>query len=364
MAIVDTPEFVIGPIPNSADGSPGALSFTNNLLNASGDRFGFVIRVPKAGTLDLFEWRVGTVANNPDNGMRVSFQTIDPATGFPDGVQDQFYDMAGPFTGNTWQVPAGVMTDDGTGGGVKRTVTKGELLGLVIDFTSFVASDSISPNTLANASASVFDQFMYCASAITGTYVKSLDTPLFALKYDDGSYGQFQLWDVPMVTLNTRTYGTGSTPDERALRFQIPVSMRLSGAIIKGDFDAAADVILYDSASTPLATLSIDSDVRQTTAAANGLIRWSSDITLSANTTYRLAVLPTTASTIINYDATLDNANHRQAWPGGVQFYGSSRTDAGAWSDSTTTIPFMSLVFNGIDSGSGGGSGGSFTFLG
>lgn len=330
-------------------------------LNASGDRIGFIIQVPKAGTLDWFEWRAGAVGNNPDNGMRLSFQTVDVTTGFPDTASDQFRDIPGPFSANTWQTP-GLMTSDGTDIGVKRTVTQGEFIACVVDFGSFVVSDSIGISVRSLALAdSLTNIGSYVADASTGTYAKSTSvTPILALKYSDGTYAYFP-GVLPILATNTNAFNSGSMPDERALRFKIPVKCRAIGAWLTLDVDGTVDIILYDNASNVLASISLDPDIRGTTASTHITVFFTTSVTLEAATVYRLAIKPTSVTNVTNSEFTVNAAGLMAATEGGAELYGSSRTDAGAWTDSTTTRPIMGILIDGIDVATAT-SGGAYTF--
>lgn len=365
MAITTIPShFVPSPTYMNALGAP-VLAATG-AINASGDRVAFVVRVPKTGTLDWFEFRTATVSNNPDNGLRLSFQDVDMSNGNADGVQDQFFDYnPGSFSSNTWITPSQVLTNDGTSGGTKRSVTAGQYLACVIDFASFTASDSLG-FSLVTSNTSVYDgsQDMYHLDGSAGTYTRGGNQPIMALKYSDGTYGEFPTLAMgPFLTFNTRTFNSGSTPDERALRFQVPVSMRVKGFWVRLDPDAAVDVILYDNADNVLGSNSYDPDVRVQTNGAP-FFGYFAPVTLTANTTYRLSVKPTSGSNISIYDFDVTANSRLGAVPGGIEWYSSTRTDAGSWSDTTTNRPYMGLLFDGVDVSAGGGSGGSFAFLG
>ena len=134
-------------IPRIVAGS-GLPSFANMTLNASGDKVAYVIAAPKAGDIEAVGFRVGTVGNNPDNGVRVSLQTVDLATGSANGTQSQFRDHTSALSSNTW-IETGRITSDGTDTGTRRTVAHGELFAIDFDFVSFVASDSFQISNLS-----------------------------------------------------------------------------------------------------------------------------------------------------------------------------------------------------------------------
>jgi hypothetical protein len=343
--------------PPNAPG--GALALSGTTLNAAGDKAAFVFQCPKAGTLDWFEWRTASVTNVPDNGVRMSFQDVSATTGVPDDGVDQFFvHAAGTLAAATWQVPSGPITSDGTGGGVKRTVTQGQWLAAVIDYSSFATSDSFQVATVSSSTGTPPDNNLYYCDGSSGTYAKAMgDWCVFALRYSDGTYANFDMQVLPASAVTNTSFNSGSAADERALRFQVPVAMRILGVTARCDINAGGDVdwILYDSSSNVLASVSVDGDISgQVIDVGHYLFTASYD--LAANTTYRLSMKPTTATSGSLQDITVNNNANLQAMPGGIQWYGSTRVDGGAWTDSTTTRPLIGLIIDGIDVSGGGGA--------
>jgi len=341
------------PVPAVFNASAPSLGLIST-LNASAHKFAYVGRVPKTGTLDKFEYRMGTVNNNPDNGLRLSFQDVDLTTGDPDGVQDQFRDMTGTFVTGAWQAP-GLMTSDGTDSGTKRSVTAGDLLACVIEFVSFVASDSITMvglATSATAPQALSGNFPY-VDTFAAAWSKNYSPSTAVLKYSDGSYASFGLLWYPYLNVNTTTYNSGSTPDERGMVFQVPIKCQVSGFWVHADLDGDADIVLYDAASSVVLTVSTDTDVRSQTSGANGYYACA-PTTLTANVLYRLVVKPTSVTNISTYDFDVNADNLMQVVELGTNAYYTQRTDAGAWTDTTTKRPWMGLQISGIDDGAGG----------
>ncbi len=364
MAITTVPAFwyptFIDPQPA---GSIGSLS--SILMNAVNDKVAFIVTVPKPGTLDKAEFYMAAVGNNPDNGIRISFQGVDATTGFPDGVQDQYRDITGTVSVG-WQTP-GLMTSDGTDGGSKRSVTQGEKVAVVIEFVSFVASDSVSPGIITSASSFTGGQsLMYTADASTGTYVKTTTSqPIVVLKYDDSTYAlpTAGVGYGPVTTFTNTSYASNSTPDEYASTLQFPFGVRVIGAWARMDLNDDCDLVLY-SGTSALATTSIDKDITASNVAGLFAGYFASSQTLSANTTYRIAVKPTTTTTSQIYRFTFPSTAIMNAQAPGSNWYESTRTDAGSWSDTTTNRPVVGLILDGIDASGGASSGGSFTFVG
>lgn len=360
MAIVAVPPFTIPGLQGQAAGAPG---YTADTMAASGARVAMLIGIDQAGTLDWFEFRTGAVTNNPDNGIRFSFQNINPADGNPDGTQDQFRDWTGTLSANTWQVPPGVMTDDGTDGGAKRVVSAGDRLFCVVDFVSFVAGDSFQ---VTNYGVNTFLNY-YVAVHNGSSWSKQIDViPTIALKYADGTYKPVHPLGAvfPMATINTRTFNSGSTPDERAVRFTLDAPMRVAGVWVRIDLDAAADVVLYDTGGSVVASGSLLATERASTAGLPVFVPFVSRPTLTAGAVYRVAVKPTTTSNVSVYDYAVASAARLAGAPTGATWYSSTRTDAGSWTDDDTIVPsWTALVIDGIDDGTVT-AGGAFPFFG
>lgn len=318
---------------------------------ASGHRVAAIVRVPKTGTLDTFEWMCHSYTAT--NTVRSSFQDVDLATGNPDGVVDQY--RTGTPTSATWVAP-GLITADGTDGGGKRSVTRGDLLACVVDFSAYTSG---SVNVRVAQSNSI-DQHVWVPTYNGTTWTKNGGyTPLLALKYDDGTYAvlQDQVW--PLTAITTTALNTGTTPDEAGLRFQVPFDCVVEGVNVYMEADGDCTIVLYDAADAVLATVSFDKDVRHTTAAAAIYpLPLSAAVTLTRDTTYRLVVKPTSATTCNIYDATVASVALMAAIPGGAAWHWTQRTDAGAWTDTTTRRPLaMGLRIGQVDDGDGAGAG-------
>lgn len=354
MAITDFPNLFIPPIFMHIP-SFGLSTLT---LNAAGDKGGFIIQIPKSGTLEYFEWITSSVSNNPDNGLRLSFQDVSPTTGLPDGVVDEFVVMPGPFTATTWQVPPGPITSDGTITGTKRVVTKGDYIACVVDFVNFVASDSIQLLRWANdGNYGITNNTAYMADGSTGTYVKTANgLPIMALKYTDGTYGMIP-GVIPLTSIYDLFYGSNSVPDERALRFKVPVSCRVTGFWAWATYNNPATISLLDASNTVLTSITLDPDIRSNGSAAASYILFPTDVVLTANTVYRLSFLPLTTGSLYVSQSVVNNNALLQAYEGGIEWYLSTRVDGGSWTDFNTMRPLCGLIINGFDlSGGGGGS--------
>lgn len=349
----------LGPfwIPPPAAGlGSAAPSFTFwNDLNAANEANAYIVRIPRTGTLDSAEFKLGTVSNVPDNGFRVSFQNL--SGDFPDGTQDQFRDVASGLTTNAW-ITTGLITSDGSDTGIKRSVTAGDYLAVVVEFVTFVTGDAVTFSGVSSAGNVHYAQpvgaQMYLAqrSSASAWSVSGSLYPPFALKYSDGTYAHVSgLW-YPYVDLNTvTTFNSGSTPDERGLRFTVPVSTQLTGIWFRGDNLGALDVVLYDG-STALQTVAVDTAVDSAAGGLNFFVPVS-PTTLSPGSTYRAVVKPTTTTNVTLYDFTVPTTAHLSAVEGGTTWYYTERTDAGAWTDTDTKRPWMGVLLAAVATGGG-----------
>ncbi len=345
------------PMPPLSSAIPPALA--SLAVSASGAKVGIVTRAPKSGTLDRVGFRTGAITTFPANGIRVSFQ--DMATdGNPDGTQDQYRDIAASPGANAWVTP-GLMTSDGTDTGTKRSVTGGDRICIVIEQVN--SADAWNMNISANVSHTRAEPLIYNLDSFPDLHggvswaKQGGSYPILVFEYSDGSYETVSSGvTLPVLTWNTRTFNNGSTPDERALFFRFPVQVNVNGGWVAIDRDAAVDVVLYDSDGTSvLTTVSGDASDRLGTAARIWVFSFPEQ-TLAANTDYRLSVKPTSASNVTIYDFDVNSNALLDAVEGGKDWYTSTRTDAGSWTQTTTNRPLIGLRVSAIHDGAGGGA--------
>ena len=127
---------------------PPAFVGLGRQIDASGEKMGFLISVPKTGTIESVEFRCAGVSQNPgSNGIRISLQDVSLTTGNPDETQDQFRDILAGISSGAWVNP-GKVTSDGTDNGTLRSVTKGQLLAVVWEFVSFQSGSDFTISLL------------------------------------------------------------------------------------------------------------------------------------------------------------------------------------------------------------------------
>jgi hypothetical protein len=252
---------------------------------------------------------------------------------------------------NAWIAP-GLITSDGTDTGAKRSVTRGDMLAVVIEFVSFNSGDNLQIAMFAPSQANALYNRAY-GDDFVGSWTKyNARSLVMALKYSDGTYA-FVESAGPYASFVTNAFNSGSSPNERALYFSLPVPVRVSGAWVRTNQGSTGDytVTLYDSDGvTSLASVAVDASQLAVLSGLNVFCLFTNDATLQPNTFYRLAIKPTTGNNVSIYDFTVNAAAIMDAVEGGQNFRASERTGAGAWSQTPTRRPFMGLLVTELDS--------------
>lgn len=312
--------------------SANVIGFTNlgNITNST-ETAAFVFRAPKDGDLDSVGFYLGTVTTPQD--LEVSFRNVVESgggAGYPDATADQYHVIAsGSLVSAGWNT-TGVMTNDGTGGGTKRTVAQGDLLAVVFRMTG---SGNIMFRVATN---DILVNFPY--ATIYNSSKLGRPFPL-AIKYADGTYAELDPCTYPYIAGFTNgSFHTGTSPDEVGNRFIATETCEVDACWLKSNLTQNFKVVLYDSADNVVTeTNEQDLDTVYVNSPLNQYLPFLDRVTLTAGEEYRVVLKPTTASASLAYfgfevgsNAVLD------AVQGGKELYMTERTDAGAWTDSDT----------------------------
>lgn len=347
MALVTQNNFII-PNPHIFSGT----AFSSLLIDASGEKVAFIIQIPKTGTISKVGFRTATVTTSQT--LRVGLYTVD-ASG------DATTTAYGGMTAGTQTSPAS-NTNYLVTLGTEASATAGDFVAVVVEFDSTVGNLNIAYATTET------NNFPY-VELYTGSWAKSASTPVVSLEYNDGSYDIIPGCIPPGSGSNT-TFNSGSTPDEYALYFKLKGPAKISGVLLYGGANVAAadfSVNLYDTdGTTSLTSLSVDGDTRAGTGSTVlSMFSFTAPVALNKDVFYYLSLKPTTANNCRLTRYTVASAASLDGMPGGSLFYEATRTDAGAWTTTTTVRPGIYLQLSAIDDGtSTGGSGGAFTFIG
>lgn len=339
-------------IPCELGDPNSSINFQNHLLAAADEESAHIFKFGKIGTVSKILIPTRTVTTGATLDARL--ETVSLTDGFPTGTLLD--------TGANGPLVIGDADDN--------TVITATLGTPLVVTAGMMASPAAV--TIVNPSASfgnlnimcaryMRQAFPYCA-LFTGTWAKSASNfnPAFALEYDDGSYA----WHpgvYPWFSQTIDTFNSGDTPDEIGMVWQLPFPHRVTGTLLNLDLDGDADIVLYDG-TTAVETISLDTNVRQSTGRSHFWLPFDNTEVLAKDTNHRVTVKPgATDLTLISTD--MFSAAIMDGRPGGQKFHYTSRTDGGSFTEVTTRRPDMSVFFDAFDDAVGG-SGGVITHPG
>jgi hypothetical protein len=335
------PFFVGNPI--HIDSAP---TITNKAITTSAIIQAGIFQAPKTGSIRKLEWLCSSFGSS-GGALDIRLETVGSTTGDP--------------TGTLWGTNTnGSATVSGTGWisttlTADASVTKGDIIALVIK--SAGAAQSLSVGYLA--AAQVGAQFPY-GDRFVSSWLSHGDRPCMALQYSDGSYA-FVPDTYPITAVNNATFNSGSTPDEKGVKFALGIPAQILGARVYVDGDGDFSLILYDTdGSTALATKSMDKDYREHTSVTAGTydLLFDSPQTLAYNGTYRMTIRADSATnlSLVDFDfPTTDVLSQFDQY--GTAIAATQRTDAGAWTDTTTKRAAIWPMIGGLDDGQTPGAG-------
>lgn len=318
-----------GYFPLPLVGAANLWNFDNMLLNASGEKAAYICSAPFTGNITAVAFRVGTSTTGDTVDVRV--ETID-ASGDPSGTlfgANTNGAQVVSTSNNQWYLTT--LTSP-------AAVTKGDRIAIVVVQGAGGGDFNVQRFQGANVIANV-----YSDHDTAGWTKGTSQMPIGALSYGGTYYNTLGVH--PWSGRGAVAFGSGSSPDERGMIFNTPFSLRVTGAVMHGDFDNACDVVLYDTdGSTVLATAPVISAERQINGKAGQFIELPANYVLKPDADYRIVVKPTTAGTVILDDITVPSAAYLDAMDCGQQFRMTQRTNAGAWTDTATKRPMISLI--------------------
>lgn len=351
----------------------GAVA-TSGSLDAAGEKIAFsgylYINGAPAGTKTIstsggkihFMAETSVVWADAGTTVRVGLQDWSTSTG-PDLEPDGTFDVYADLVPGTETVTAGAWASFAMESGTK-SLAHGDKVSVVCDMTARGGSDVFA----ARMSAGVIG-IPAISHNTSSTWVAVNGSPICLIEFDDGTLATLS----GAMTRRTQTdeaFQDSTNPDERGLIFQVPFSCKISGFWLSAAGAATADFSLKfysDPLGTPSAIATITMLGEQfphSNATVEAPIQIElasgSEIELSPNTDYCLAVKATGSSNVSLRTHVLENAAYRFAFPGGTQLRkGHRNADSGAFTETTTIIPEMGVIISHLDDGvQVGGSGG------
>lgn len=351
-----------GQFNTTVTGSMGAFA-----VDASNTSLGYILQAPEAATITQLCYTYGARTGTPPT-YKIGLEGVTAATGIADGV----YKTGTGECSATFTPPADA-TQDGTQQcktltGTTCALTRGQDFAITIKYSSGTVSalnngSFVYRQTIATNDAQDFvadnSEYSYTIT-LAGAAAKQQYNPVIVYKNGSRTFGY------PLTNFGSVAFSVDTTPDEYALAFQYPCpagqTFQISGVSAVMKTPATGKTVKFQlyTGTTLLQTYTYNSDRNSAGAAAARNIRAyfsdSSLTSLSCATTYRIALQPqeTTSGLELYYNDVSANSD-LDAWPLGVNAYISSRTDAGAWSDTTTRRPRIGLIINKLNTVTSGG---------
>lgn len=332
--------------------------FTSDVIDATGEKIawsGPVTWFDDATTKSIrfFETLLGAITKAGGSAWTASLQDVSLTAGpviQPDETQDQTVAIANAdagFVTNGWYTSGNFSAD--------RTVSKGQLLSLVIEYNGAgrlgtdVANFRSLNATAGSAQMRPINAGPALKTAGAWAQINRISNVVFGCA--DGTYCSFD-GAMPTAATDAVAFNSASSPDERGNEFTVPEPIRIGGFWLSTAAAAGADfdVVLYNG-TTAVATASHDANALHP-AASTGVAAsrfWlTSEIELLPGNTYRLMHKPTTANSVTHYGLDPNITGHFQAYGADpTNWLFTSRTDAGAFAATTSRRSEIGLIVTG-----------------
>lgn len=348
MALVTLPSPILWPgILGQTSGGP-TLSGTLVTVSSAGHYGAYVFCAKEDMTISHVGFRAGSAVGSPTAEVRI--ETLD-ATGFPSGTLwgTNTNGTTGTVSSSTFVLQA--LT-------ASASVSKGQIFCVKLAYAS---GTSLELQQWSSTDYN-FQSVLPYGVTNTGTPTKQVMNGSFACMALGSSSTTFYQVPGAVPATNTSVGGAFNNTNsaKRGLRFTPPMSCRVVGirwynSTSVGDFNA----VIFNDAGTELSSSStaFDGDFRSTSGNGAQSVFFDSPVTLTAGTTYRAAIEPTTATNVNVSGYTMPSTNYRSASRAGTTAHYTTFATS-SWTDTATDqLPFLDIIIDQLDDGTGSGGG-------
>jgi len=331
--------------------STGATVYNGILLDASGEKAGWIFRAPKTGSIRYVHFMTGTVTAGCDVDVRIETvdETVTPAvpSGTLWGTNTNITETIDNADDNTW-ITSSALTAD-------ASVTKGDLVAVVIVWGT---GGNLNINRYAQGIQTGFPYGVHYTTAwaaLTGAMVGTV-------QYSDST-----IENIPGVFAHSGASSSSSTSStlNRGMKITMPYKARVCGLWINCERITASGTWTFKlfgtDGTTVLLSKAWDSDSFIASGQSTRFIPFDSTTTLSAGSTYWLTgVSDGTSSLRIHYMTYTNSTVFNAMAPGGgncVWSQATSPASTGDWADTANQLPIMGLLIDQLDDGAGGAAG-------
>jgi len=323
----------------------GGSGISTYAVDLATDQMEWIVQAPEAAVITRLGYLPITITGAQPT-YRISIQGVTGATGFPDGVV-----KGGGSPASATFVPSGAgvwawVTLDNP-----YTVARGEFFSIVIDYSSGVIGASnftAFGYTFTNGATSGFPYSIFNAA---GVRTKVSTQPIY------GFAGATRVFGVPFSGTSCAgpsSVSSDTTPDETGLRFIVNSCnwmyysvAGIRASVVSGLAAKTIKFILYDG-TTPIQDVTYDTDHNFVASAARAAVYHFDEATLAvlrAGKEYRVTAQPQDTAVGFNWHVMkVAAAADLDAYPGRQNWFYTERTNAGAWTDTTTIRPVISLI--------------------
>lgn len=308
-------------------------------LSAAGDECAVILKSPKATTVKTVLVCFGTVTTGAtSSGLDVRVETLNTGSG------------QGDPSGTLWDTTTNgalIVQDADDNTCLTVAMTSAASLAAGDEFAvTIVRGDSANLNInqrVVLSSSTTVSRFPYADRETGAAWTKANGPVILGLKDSNGT--PIEMIDVvPLMTIAAPAYTTATTPDEGGNLVSFPSPMKICAVNFGGTpvANGGYQLVIYDGADNALLTTTRDHDV-SIVSAGRQAVPLAGEWNVSPYAKYRVVIKPTAAVNMSVQDfATLD-ATWMPGFPLGAWMQYTSRTDAGAWSDTATKLIPMSF---------------------
>jgi hypothetical protein len=335
--------------PNSVGYLGTAVPGSWSTIDASGEYVAIIFQAKEAMTISHVGFRCNAAASTPTADVRI--ETVDTSTGLPSGT--------------LWATNTNIVTGTLTTSWALHALTASASISAGEIFCVKIAHNAGSfALALYGGLAGGVSAFPYTVTN-TGSPAKAGLTNIVAMALGSSSTTFYNMVGAGIQPISTTTGGTFNNTNgaRRGLRFTIPFNARCVGLrFFKSNTAGNFNAILMSDAGSELSSSStaFDGDIN-----GNFTFMLATDcffdnpVTLSAGTTYRAVIEPSSATNSNVSAFTIPSADYANASPCGTFAHYTTYASA-AWDDSaTTSYPWLDILIDQIDNGAGGGGGGA-----
>lgn len=336
--MIDLNQHLMMPSPwGMANGTTFALS--NYGLTASGHKAAIVFAAPKDGVIEEVGLMIGSVTAGATLDLRV--ETID-ANGDPSGTL-----VAAGASVNLVVAGGDANTWKSATLGTPVAVTRGQMI-------AFVADNTPSAGNLNVRNSAVAPQQRGYSDVFAASWTKQTSAMCSGVRYQGDTLWARILGVIPATNMGFASWNDATNPDERGIRVITPFGGRIVGVwmfsvtvALTGD----GNVNLYRDDGSVVQASAFPGVQRSNTNSSGRTIHWFDQPVYSdRGEVIRVAVKATNASNNLGFNfVDVANAAVRGALEMGSQISYTTRNAGGAWTDSDTTMPWMGLIYDQIE---------------